>query len=235
AVDDGDFYDKSRTFDVVPGVYTIRRGNSPSWFTNAITCTPEGGAAVDLVNRNVTLTITEGVNVTCTFTEERSVRMITRAYDDLNRNGGRNRTEPWLAGWAMSVATAPTATVASTMTSISAINPTIAEARFTGLRAGSYTVCTTLQEEWTQSDPADLTPGYGKPCKAVALTPGQGALLLYGLYQPTVQAASVAADAVATDVDLVVDLAPEPDETIIDDEVSEESGALRFFLPLLRR
>ena len=235
AVDDGDFYDKSRTFDVVPGVYTIRRGNSPSWFTNAITCTPEGGAAVDLVNRNVTLTITEGVNVTCTFTEERSVRMITRAYDDLNRNGGRNRTEPWLAGWAMSVATAPTATVASTITSISAINPTIAEARFTGLRAGSYTVCTTLQDGWTQSDPVDLTPGYDKPCKAVTLTPGQGALLLYGLYQPTVQAASVAADAVATDVDLVVDLAPEPDETIIDDEAAEESGALRFFLPLLRR
>jgi hypothetical protein len=66
--------------------------------------------------------------------------------------------------------------------------------------------------------------------------PGQGAVLLYGVYQPTVQAANAAAaDEVAADVDLVVDLAPEPNEEVSDGEAAEESGALRFFLPLLRR
>lgn len=235
AADDGDFYGKSRTFDVVPGTYTVRRSNSANWFTADITCTPDGGATVNLAGRSVTLTISGGSNVTCFFTEERAARIIARAYQDLNRNGRRNSADAWLADWTMSVNTAPTATVATTLTNNS-VNPNINEARFNNLRAGSYTVCTTLQEGWAASDPAAPTPGYGKPCKAVTLTPGQGALLLYGVYQPTVQAANAAAaDEVAADVDLVVDLAPEPNEEVSDSEAVEESSALRFFLPLLRR
>ena len=234
ATDDGDFYGKSRTFDVVPGVYTVRRSNNANWFTTNITCTPDGGAVVNLAGRSVTLTVSEGVNVTCTFTEERAVRVIARAYHDLNRNGRRNATDSWLADWAMSVNTAPTAIVTSTMTNNS-VNPNVNEARFNNLRASNYTVCPTLPEGWTQSDPTDLTPGYDKPCKTVVLTPGQGAVLLYGVYQPTVQAAGAGADEVATDVDLVVDLAPDADEAVSDSEAAEENGAPRFFLPLLRR
>ena len=161
ATDDGDFYGKSRTFDVVPGVYTVRRSNNANWFTTNITCTPDGGAVVNLAGRSVTLTVSEGVNVTCTFTEERAVRVIARAYHDLNRNGRRNATDSWLADWAMSVNTAPTAIVTSTMTNNS-VNPNVNEARFNNLRASNYTVCPTLPEGWTQSDPTDLTPGYDK-------------------------------------------------------------------------
>jgi hypothetical protein len=60
-------------------------------------------------------------------------------------------------------------------------------------------------------------------------------VLLYGVYQTTVQAAGAAVDEVATDLDLVVDLAPDADEVVSESEPAEENGALRFFLPLLRR
>jgi hypothetical protein len=120
-VDDGDAYTNTRTFAVVPGVYTVRRNNPATWFTTNITCTPSSGAAINLPDRSATLTLAADETITCTYTVDRAVRITARAFNDIVRNntnlGKRNVGDPWVDKWAMSVSTTPTTTVASGQTS----------------------------------------------------------------------------------------------------------------------
>ena len=95
----------------------------------------------------------------------------------------------------MTLSTSPTATVASGVTSSTA-TAGLYQATFRNLRAGSYTVCETLQAGWTNSTPGSIDAAYGQPCKSVTLTPGQGATLLFGNYQSASLAGEInAADA----------------------------------------
>ena len=217
AVDDGDAYTATRTFTVAPGTYTVRRNNPPNWFTNAIVCTPTGGATIDLPNRRVTLTVGNGDAVTCTFTVERDVVIRARSFNDLIRNGtnlgNRNAGDPWLEGWEMTVFTSTTTAVTNGLTSSTATSG-LYEATFRHLRAGSYTVCETLQGGWTNTTPGSLDPTYAQPCKTVTLAPGQGGVLRFGNYRPTTAAGVIsAADGESiTDTDQVYDLPVAPDE-----------------------
>ena len=199
AIDDGDAYTTTRTFTVAPGTYTVHRNNPANWFTQAIVCTPSTGTAIDLPNRRATITINQGEAITCTFSVERGVMINARAFNDLvraNANlGRRNLGDPWQEGWTMTLSTSPTATVASGVTSSTA-TAGLYQATFRNLRAGSYTVCETLQAGWTNSTPGSIDAAYGQPCKSVTLTPGQGATLLFGNYQSASLAREInAADA----------------------------------------
>jgi len=217
AIDDGDAYTTTRTFTVAPGTYTVRRNNPAAWFTNNITCTPSAGAAIDLPNRRATITIGNGEAVTCTFIVERGVTINVRAFNDLVRNGTnlgkRNAGDPWQENWVMTVATSPTATVASGVTSSTA-TPGFYQIAFPNLRAGTYTVCETLQAGWTSSTPGSLDPAYGRPCKSITLTPGQGGTLLFGNYQSVTVAGEInaAAEESVTDSDQIYDLPVGADE-----------------------
>ncbi|MCE7986163.1 MAG: hypothetical protein DYG89_33725 [Caldilinea sp. CFX5] len=217
AVDDGDATTDTRTFSVAPGAYTVRRNNPTGWFTEAITCTPSAGTTVDLAEHRVNITIGAEEAITCTFSVARAVTISARAFNDLVRNntnlGKRNAGDPWQEGWTMTVATSPTTTVTSGVTSSTA-TAGLYQAAFHNLRAGSYTVCETLQAGWTNSAPGSLAPVYGQPCKSVTLTPGQGAILLFGNYQPTTLAGKVSAAVVevVTDSDQVYDLPVTADE-----------------------
>jgi hypothetical protein len=238
-VDDGDAYSNSRTFTVAPGSYTVRRNNAINWFTTAIACTPENSSVIDLPQRSATITVAANDAVTCTFTVERGVVVRGRAFNDLVRNntnlGRRNAGDPWLADWPMTVSTAPTATVAS---SVTVPIGTFFETRFRYLRAGSYTLCTTLPDSnWTLTNPAGIDPLYEQPCKTVTLTPGQSGLLIFGAYQATVAASEVVApaDEVITDDDQVVDEPVDPtEEESLDETVPEEQGS-QLFLPLVTK
>ena len=237
ATDDGDTTTNARTFSVAPGVYTVRRSNTLTWFTMAIECTPGGKAVVNLAARRVDLTVAAGDNVTCTFTEARGVTIRARMFNDLVRNssnlGKRNAADPWLNNWPMSVATTLTALVANGVTQPTT-TANLYQASFTNLRPGTYAVCTTLPNgSWTPTQPATLDPAYGRPCKPVTLTGGQSATLLFGAYQPTMPiGAFTAADEVVTDEDQVVTLPLDPSE----DETDATTGNSRqLFLPLLYR
>jgi hypothetical protein len=235
AVDDGDTYTDTRTFSVAPGVYTVRRNNATNWFTTAIACTPNSRATVNLLQRQVTLRVTAGEQVTCTFTVEQAVIIRARVFNDLVRNGvnlgRRNRDDGWLDGWLMNVATTAGTPVANGPTGpITAVN--VFEARFTGLPPGAYTLCAALPTGWVNSEPA--TP-VGTACKSVNLSAGQSAYLLFGVYQPTVAASeALPADEVITDEDQVIDLPIDPaeEEIVIDDEATNNR---RQFLPLIVR
>ena len=199
AIDDSDAYTNSRTFTVAPGSYTVRRNNPANWFTQAIVCTPSSGTAIDLPNRRATITINQGEAITCTFSVEQGVAINARAFNDLVRTnanlGRRNVGDPWQKDWMMTLSTSPTATVASGVTSSTA-TAGLYQAAFRNLRAGSYTVCETLQAGWTNSTPGSIDAAYDQPCKSVTLTPGQGATLLFGNYQSASRAGEInAADA----------------------------------------
>ena len=238
AVDDGDAYTNTRTFSVAPGSYTVQRNNSSAWRTSAIGCTPQSGATIDLAQRRVTLTVAAGADVTCTFTVVRGVTITARAFNDLVRNGSnlgkRNALDWWLENVTMTVATAPTATVASTVTQPTA-TPNLYSAIFRSLPPGSYTVCTTLPaSNWVPTTPTALDPAYGKPCKTVTLQAGQSAVLLFGAYKPTVVASAdgTAADELITDEDRISDQPADPAE---DETVMDEVSLPRLFLPLIQR
>lgn len=217
AVDDGDAFTATRTFTVAPGIYTVRRNNPADWFTNNIVCTPGAAAAIHLPTRRATITIANGEAVTCTFTVDRSVTINARAFNDLVRNnanlGRRNAGDPWQLGWTMTLSTSPTMTISSGAT-ISTTTPGFYQIEFRNLRAGSYTVCETLQAGWTNSTPGSIDPAYGQPCKSITLMPGQGGALLFGNYQTATVAGEInaAAEESVTDSDQIYDLPVDLDE-----------------------
>lgn len=250
AADDGDAHPNQRTFTVAPGNYTVRRSNATHWFTTAIECTPNTGATVDLAQHSVTLTVSNGDNVTCTFVVERPVTIIARAFNDLVRNstnlGKRNAGDPWLQNWTMSVYTAPNTLVVSGVTTVTT-TANLYQARFANLLPGSYTVCTTLPTTaWVLTAPTAPDPAYGLPCKAITLAPGQSATLLFGAYLPTVVAsdAGTAEAAPITDDDQISDqpadlmgeenLAAE-EKTPATETSAPSALANRLFLPLVNR
>ena len=195
----------------------LTRNNPAGWFTNNIACTPGAGATIDLPNRRATIAIGDGEAVTCVFTVDRSVSITARVFNDLVRNnanlGRRNAGDPWLAGWTMTLSTSPTTTISSGATT-GTTTPGLYEIAFRYLRAGSYTVCETLQAGWTNSAPGSIDPTYGQPCKSITLTPGQGGVLLFGNYQATTVAGEInaAAEESVTDSDQIDDLPVSSDE-----------------------
>ncbi len=111
------------------------------WYLTSIECTVDGepfdGASVDLDNGKVTLTL-HGEDVVCVFTNERGNRIRILKYEDVNQNGSRQGSEPWLSGWEftlyddeMNVVAGPSTTNASGILN------------FGGLPAGTYKVCET--------------------------------------------------------------------------------------------
>ena len=250
AVDDGDAYTNTRTFTVTPGSYTVRRHNNVNWFTTAIVCTPDTSAVIDLPQRSATLTLAAGAAVTCTFTVDRAVVIVARAFNDLVRNstnlGKRNAGDPWLQNWTMSVYTVPNTLVVSGVTTVTT-TANLYQARFVNLLPGSYTVCTTLPTTaWVLTTPTAPDPAYGLPCKAITLAPGQSATLLFGAYLPTVVAsdAGTAEAAPITDDDQISDqpadlmgeenLAAE-EKTPATETSAPSALANRLFLPLVNR
>jgi hypothetical protein len=235
AVDDGDTYTNTKSFTVAPGSYSVTRNNPTTWFTTAITCTPDGNATINLPQRRATITVVSGDNVTCTFTVERAVRITARAFNDLVRTnanlGKRNAGDPWLNSQPMTLTTSPTQTLGSGVT---APVGTLSQISFANLRSGSYTLCTGFPTGWTLTTPTAVDPAYGQPCKTVTLSPGQAAIVLFGAYQPAV-AASVSVtpeEELITDDDSIVEMPYDPVE---DETATAEDGLLRLFLPLIKR
>lgn len=67
--DDGDAtLSNTITFDkLAPGQYVLTEQVHSDWTLTAINCTPTAGAITDLANRRVTITLTAGTPVSCTF------------------------------------------------------------------------------------------------------------------------------------------------------------------------
>ena len=228
--DDGDGYTQRKTFVVEPGNYTITQQPLVAWPLMAITCDPTSSGVVDLVNGKVTLTMTTGVNVTCTFTNQRAGKLTVGKYNDLNHNHVRNANDAWLSGWTMQLFTAPNAQVGSQTTASNG------STSFLNVRPGSYTVCETMQTNWFNITPSALHPLYQQPCYSVTIAPGQAVAVRFGNSTTPLTVAAEADD--FTDI-IVMELpdtdddgnevSPLPDPWL--DAPAEEANTL--FLPLV--
>lgn len=240
--DDGDSYTNSRNFLVTAGSYRVIRTATTGRVTSAIDCTRPDRAVVNLDANRVTLTVSGGDNLTCTFVVERSSTIRARAFADLVRNGTnlgkRNAGDPWLQGWSFNLFSNP-ATPPATQVTAPTATAGLYEAIFTNLRPGPYVLCSVPPTgAWVFSVPTVLDPIYGLPCKPITLDAGQSALLLFGAYEATEPALVVAADsaeAVITDEDQLSKVSYDPAE---EERIEAESDAAlinHLFLPLVNQ
>ena len=66
----------SKTFTLPLGSYTITEDMTQGWTVGSIVCTP-AGATVNLANRQFTLNLTNGADVTCTFNNQKNTAQDT--------------------------------------------------------------------------------------------------------------------------------------------------------------
>ncbi|MCE7980994.1 MAG: hypothetical protein DYG89_07355 [Caldilinea sp. CFX5] len=237
--DDGDTIAKSKSFSVAPGTYIITETATANWFLNSIVCNPAGNSSVNLAARRVAITVAAGANVTCTFTDQRAGNITAIKFNDLNGNGLRASTEPYLNGWTIRLYSSPTALVATRVTAdfISGGSSYPGRARFLNIAPGVYTLCEDQQTGWINTRPGATNASYGnRPCVAVTVAPGTSYTVLFGNRQgvsvaasPTERSSIVASTLLGETDEEGNELNPAPEQEIIEEE---ESAVPKVFLPL---
>lgn len=238
ATDDGDSYTNSKSFTVAPGTYVITETAASGWFLGAITCNPAGNGSINLTARRVAITVASGANVTCTFVEQRGGNITVRKFNDLNGNGLRASTEPYLDGWTIRLYSSPTTLVATLVTSAGSV-------RFATIPPGAYTVCEDQQAGWSNTRPGTTNPSYGnRPCVAVTVAPATSYTVLFGNRQgvsgaavPAERSSIVTATMLGETDEEGNELNAATDEEIIEEEstAEEENAARKVYLPLIQQ
>jgi hypothetical protein len=229
--DDGDAYSNRKVFTVQPNTYTVNQQLPSTWFLTGIACTPSAGATVNLAARQVTLAVSAGAEVTCTFTNGRGVTIRTRTYDDRNGNRTRNSGEPYLAGWSMTLYDGQSQ-AAGTQTSNQ-----YGKANFNYIQPVPWTVCETLQSGWVQSQPATLHPTLQRPCYELTLAAGAIAEVWFGNRRATatVTATQPLTDdiTILTGPDVWSDDAGYDGDEFVDSDVNLPVAEAGLYLPLI--
>lgn len=178
ATDDGDGVPNSFTYNnVSPGSYNFSEQHQPSWELDAIVCTPATRATVNLSTRSVQLQVQAGDNIVCTFVNERLVSLEARVFNDLNGDSNQQSSEPYLAGWSISIYNGSSLVYNAVTGSTGSVSKT-------NLSTGTYKVCMTPQSNWTNTLPGTVDATKLVPCYDVTLTSGQGAVVYFGNAQP---------------------------------------------------
>ena len=188
-----DAYTRTKSFVVNAGSYTFTETPPSGWHVDSIVCS---NGASTLTARSITVTVADGDNITCTFTDKRTATLTVIAFNDRNGNGVKNASEPTQDGWTMQLG----ATGVPTITKITAsANVTqTGRAVFTNLKPGLYRLCEVAQAGWTITRPTPATAGYS--CyQSVTLTAGVGVVYSFGNRAATVAAAATDDALSATD------------------------------------
>jgi hypothetical protein len=203
---DTDEISHTKTFTVASGIYTVTEQLPANWLLATIMCDPAAGAAVDLVNSHVTLTLAEESHITCTFTNQRKSIVRVLKYEDHNGDARRNEEELVLEEWTMRLYNAQQTLVEEAVTNAHG------KVSFTGLHPGNYTVCEELTASWFNTQPGFSDPTFQQPCYVLTLGVGQTAQVKFGNVDHPV----VSASPPATSDGVVIFDAP-------DDEVNDEN------------
>lgn len=243
ATDDGDSYTNSKSFTVAPGTYVITETAAANWFLNSIVCNPAGNGSVNLPARRVAITVVAGANVTCTFTDQRAGNITAIKFNDLNGNGLRASTEPYLNGWTMRLYSSATTLVATRVTadfvSGGVTNP--GRARFLNVAPGVYNLCEDQQAGWSNTRPGTTNASYGnRPCVVVTVAPGTNYTIYFGNWQgvtgaaaPTERSSIVASTLLGETDDDGNELNPAPEQEIVEEE--ETAAPRKVYLPLIQQ
>lgn len=220
--DDGDRHSNAKTFTVAPGTYMVKEQRPAGWILASITCTPADKGAVDLGNWQVSINVTGGDNVTCTFVNQRNVTVNVLKYHDRNGNRRRDANEPGLPDWTMRLYDAQQNEIGVQVTDTAGQTAFIQP-----LPSGAYTICEELSAGWVNRQPRNLDPTYGQPCYRLMLAAGQRANVRFGNRE------LVATSATESDV-------PEGDDGVLLEAVPEDKDDAGYdevdlFLPFIRR
>ena len=119
--------------------------------------------------RSITIVVPTDEDYSCRFRNSpRPVDQVVRKYRDLNADGDRDQSEPYLAGWTVWVDLNEDGAATGEDPQVTSGNP--AQATFSLVpRVAPYKICEVTQTGWTNTD-----PGGGAPvCKTVTVYPGE--------------------------------------------------------------
>jgi hypothetical protein len=221
---DSDNYSNSKSFAVAPGDYDVTEVVPSTWLLAGITCNPAANGNLNLALKRVSITVTAGDNVTCTFTNHFRASFNTLVFHDLNQNRVYNSGEPGLPSWTVRVYDSNNAQLFTKTTNAAGI------ANFTRQIPPNvtYKICVDVASGWTRTVPTALDPVLGKPCYTRTPTPGQTFTLRFGNKPLAVGAADAEEEGTEAVEDVTLEEAPElaPDESGYDaDYVEEEETA----------
>jgi hypothetical protein len=134
--DDGTLSD-TRIVSVRPGSYTISENQLVGWDLDDIDC---GEDSFSRDGNSMTLNVSAGSDITCTFTNVKRAEVVVIKYNDLNQNGLQDVGEELLSNWEMSVNDTKQLTGQDGSTTFENLLPD-----------EEYTVGETQQEGWTQT------------------------------------------------------------------------------------
>ena len=166
---------QSLSFVRPAGLYTITQSATNSWSLHAITCAPASAATVNLDLQRVVIDSTDG-DVTCTFDNLRTGRLLAYTYHDRNGNGIRNNGEEVLGDWEITVAgevihpTLPSRPLQQT-----GVTGESAAATFYLPGGSSYTIC-----ETAQAGRLNTQPGNSPACYTRTIDPATSTALYFG-------------------------------------------------------
>jgi hypothetical protein len=146
--------------DLRTGTYTVTESVTPGWTLTDITCS--AGGAADVATRTATITITAGLDVTCTYVNTQdsvgqpalgSITIIKNAVPDGAQDFAFTTTGAGLSGFSLD----------------DDANATLSNARdFTNLAAGSYTISESVTAGWNLTSIVCSTGGTGDPATRTA-------------------------------------------------------------------
>ena len=165
---------QSLSFVRPAGLYTITQSATNNWYLHTITCAP-AAATVNLGLQRVVVDTTAS-DVTCTFDNLRTGRLLAYTYHDRNGNGIRNNGEEVQGDWEITVAGEVVhPTLPSRPLQQSGVTGESAPATFYLPGGSSYTIC-----ETPQAGRLNTQPGNGVPCYTLAIDAATSTALYFG-------------------------------------------------------
>ncbi len=135
--------------------------NSGGYGLYSVVCTAADQSAVNysVTGGSVSVTPAPGQDITCVFTNKRLPTLFGLKYNDLDGSGTRDDGEPLLGGWTLTLYDAQNNPVGNPV--VTSADGTVS---FGAVQPGTYTVCETFQDGWTNTD-----PNSGSGCKTATV------------------------------------------------------------------
>ena len=163
ASNDGDGYVNTKTFDVVPGSYTVNELVPNGWHLIFIVCDTQ--CTPNLANKSVTISAFAGMNSTFTFRTNKGGEIHTRVFNDLNSDGIRQAGEPTLSGWTLQLYDGNGQLASSQLSDANGM------VKFLNVKPNViYGICGATEAGFVNIIPTNIT---GQECYEFELNPGQ--------------------------------------------------------------
>lgn len=176
-VDDGDDVTDRVTFTRSAGSVVIRQTSYSRWTRPLVDCAGHEFVSTPIFQgTRISLSLASSDEVTCTFVNERfSGVLSSRVFNDVDANGTRNVTDPWLEGWTVNLFDENGFLADSASTNADG------RVEFSALESGQYSACLDVKNRWFPTKPPTLDPIFAMPCEPVAYTNGDRTFLRFGV------------------------------------------------------